>query len=266
MRIRVKTWTRVGLVLLSVAAVPWISSRAQNVQAPWVNLATGGLSPLPPPPPRGAWGEVIFANEKWIVVQNHEGQQFPIAADAINQFLVRWPLALADLTPQSWVEVIGTDIGSLTVQTDHVDVYEGADRTLVQQTFRTILPTNLPATTIDPTFQRVMNGFDVASQRMLFGWASPLYLGGGGLATQMYVVGSAINQDPLRLGILGNNIVTVAPAPGDNLTISQVTRGTPSMARKGDYVFLTPVDLTQKTVALSQLVLYKKIPLRQFAP
>src|SRR3979490_2489785 len=79
MKIRVGTWTRIGLVLLGVVAVPGLAALGQAFPGPLVNLTAGGLVPLPPPPPPGAWGEVIFANERWIVVQNSEGQQFPIA-------------------------------------------------------------------------------------------------------------------------------------------------------------------------------------------
>src|SRR5690349_17489363 len=132
MKIRWGTWILFGVVLLGVAAVPWLPVRGQAFPGPEVNLTAGGLVPLPPPPPRGAWGEVIFANDRWIVVQNHEGQQFPIAAESINQFLVRWPTSFNALTPQSWVETTGDDVGSMTLRTTHVDVYEGTDRSLVQ--------------------------------------------------------------------------------------------------------------------------------------
>ena len=46
---------------------------------------------LPQLPPQGAWGEVINATPRWLVIQNHSGQQFPIALEDIGEFLVRWP-------------------------------------------------------------------------------------------------------------------------------------------------------------------------------
>jgi len=266
MKIRRCSWVGVGLVLLGIAAIPWLPLHAQNFPGPFSNLTAGGLVPLPPPPPRGAWGEVIYATDKWIVVQNHDGQQFPIAADSINQFLVRWPYAISALSPQSWVEAIGMDLGSNTVQTQHIDVYEGADRTLVQPTLRSVLPTNRVVTTIDPTFQRMMNAFDIAAQNSLYGWAYPINPGGNGIPGQLYVVGNAVNRGPLQLGVPGNNVATVLPDNAGNMTISQVTRGSASLARKGDLVFLNPVDLTPKSLVLAQMVLYKKIPLSQFSP
>lgn len=265
MKFRVGTWIRVGLVLLGVLAVPVIALRAQSYgSSPIGNLTGGWLLPLPPAPPRGAWGEVIFANERWIVIQNHQGQQFPISADSINQFLIRWPTTFAALTPQSWVEAIGVDIGSNTLRTGHVDVYEGADRNLVQPTYRSVLPTNAVVTTIDPTFNRMMNAFDIASQNMLYGWAYPINPGGNGIPGQLYVVGNAVRINPLQLGTPGNNFATVLPDDSGIISITQVSRGTASFAEKGDFAFLTPVDLTAKSLVLAQLVLYKKIPMSQF--
>ena len=75
-----------------------------------------------------------MANKRWMVVQNNFGQQFPIEMDAVAQFLIRWPTRLDALTGQSVVEAIGPDQGNNTLATDHVDVFEGADRDLVQPT------------------------------------------------------------------------------------------------------------------------------------
>ena len=267
MKTRVGTWTRIGLVLLGVATVvPGQVVWGQAFPGPYVNLTAGGLVPLPPTPPRGAWGEVIFANEKWVVVQNSEGQQFPIAADSINQFLVRWPTALNALTRQSWVEVTGDDIGSMSLRTTHVDVYEGTDRSLVEPTYKSLLPFNRVVTTIDPTYQRMMNTFDIASQNTLYGWAYPIDPGGAnGIPGQLYAVGNVLQINPLRIGVPGDNFVSIFPAPGGNMSISQVTRGTPTFAQSGDSVFLTTVDRNAKTLILSQMVLYKKIPYKDFA-
>lgn len=268
MTFRMGTWTRVGLVLLGVAAVPWLSSLSwgQAFPGPLVNLTGGGIVPLPPPPPQGAWGEVIMANDRWIVVQNSDGQQFPISAASINQFLVRWPTTFAALTPASWVEAMGADFGSQTLSTSHIDVYEGADRTLVQPTYKSTLPANRVVTTIDPTYQRMMNAWDIVAQNQLYGWAYPITPGGNGIPGQLYAVGNFLAGNPIRLGVPGNNVITVLPDSAGNMSISQVTRGSASMAAKGDYVFLTPVSLNQKTLVLAQMVLYKKIPLSQFTP
>lgn len=253
-----------GLVsALLVPALAQPPARGNNANANVPDLAQGPVQ-LPPTPPQGAWGEVIMANARWVVVQNHQGQQFPIAADAIGQFLIRWPTTFADLGPESVIEAIGQDIGSNTLQTEHVDVFEGADRSLVAPTYTSLLANNRAVTTLDPTFNRFMNAFDIGSQNLLYGWAYPTAPGMLGIPARLHIVGTTIGINPLRVNLPGNNFATVLPANQGGLTITQVTRGNPSFAEKGDLVFLMPTELTPRSVVLSQLVLYKKIPFRQF--
>jgi hypothetical protein len=260
-----------ALLATAVLAPAWLfPARAQQPRA-GANNNAGNAPPLvrepaelPPPPPQGAWGEVIMTNPKWMVVQNHQGQQFPISMDAVNQFLIRWPTTVNALTPDSVIEAIGPDFGSNTMQTDHVDVFEGADRDLVAPTITTLLPNNRMVTTIDPGFNRFMNGFDIGSQNLLYGWAYPLDPGNLGMPARLHVVGNSILINPLRVRVPGNNFATVLPAEPGGMTVTQVTRGNSTFAEKGDLVFLMPTELTPRTVILSQLVLYKKIPLRQF--
>jgi hypothetical protein len=273
MKIRGVGWVRLGLALglLGIAAA-WASVsgptvRAQNFGGAWTNLTAGGLLPLPPPPPEGAWGEVIMANAKWIVIQNHQGQQFPIAMNSVNQFLVRWPTSLNALTNASLVEAIGADFGSNTLSTTHIDVFEGSDQTLVSPGYTSILAGNRAVTAIDPGFNRYMNGFDIAAQNQLYGWAYPVNPGmESSNPSQLHVVGNAINLNPLQVGLPGNNRAIIVPAPGGNMTMSQVTRGSSSFAQKGDIVFLMPIQVAPKSLILSQLVLYKKMPRAEFAP
>jgi hypothetical protein len=272
-KIRGVGWVRLGLGLglLGVAAA-WASVsgpavRAQNFGGALANLTASGLLPLPPPPPEGAWGEVIMANARWIVIQNHQGQQFPIAMDSVRQFLVRWPTSINALTNASLVEAIGADFGSNVVSTTHIDVFEGSDQTLVSPGSNNIMSFNRAVTAIDPGFNRYMNGFDIAAQNQLYGWAYPVNPGiESSNPAQLHIVGNAINLNPLQIGLPGNNSATIVPAPGGNMTMSQVTRGSSSFAQKGDVVFLMPTQVAPKSLVLAQLVLYKKIPRSQFAP
>ena len=261
-------WKRLGLASLAAALVPaaLLPVRGQPPGAMVPNVAQGGVN-LPPVPPRGAWGEVIMSNKDWIVVQNHEGQQFPISAKATGQFLIRWPYAANNLTPDSVVEAVGQDLGNNTLQTDHVDVFEGADRGLVQPTYASLLPNNRLVTTIDPTFFRFMSPFDIGSQNLMHGWAYPSNGSGGnlGFGGQLHVVGSAVASDPIRISVFNTNFANVVPGAANNLSVTQVTTCTDTRyAQKGDVMFLVPTELTATTVVLSQTVLYKKIPLRQF--
>ena len=56
------------------------------------------------------------------------------------------------------------------------------------------------------------------------------------------------------------------PAGEDGFTVTQVTRGTIAHVRKGDYAFMMPQQIGQQGLILSQFVLYKSIPFRQFNP
>ena len=109
---------------------------------------------LPQLPPQGAWGEVINVTPRWIVVQNHAGQQFPIAIEDIQEFLIRWPISMDDLNGQTLVEAVGQDAGSNVVRANHIDVFNGSNRTLVAPTYNSILPNNMVVTTLDPGFNR----------------------------------------------------------------------------------------------------------------
>jgi hypothetical protein len=79
----------------------------------------------------------------------------------------------------------------------------------------------------------------------------------------LHGVGSVIQRYPLQVTLPGNNFATVV---GGNapFSMSQVTRGTPDMVRKGDYAFLMPQQINPKGLVVSQLVLYKSLPYLEF--
>lgn len=221
---------------------------------------------LPHLPPQGAWGEVINVTSRWIVIQNHSGQQYPVAIDDIGEFLVRWPYALGSLTNQSVVEAVGQEMGNNVLRTDHIDVFEGSDRSLVAPTYNSVLPNNALVTTIDPGFNRLMNPWDYGGQNLLYGWAYPVRSGVLGIPSRLHVVGVAFRQTPLQVALPGNNLATIMPIGPDGFTITQVTRGNINHVRKGDYAFMMPQQIGQRGLILAQLVLYKKIPFHQFNP
>jgi hypothetical protein len=258
----------VGL-LGAVAVVAPAPARAQNFTSPWTNLTAGGILPLPTPPPPGEFYQVIFANPRWVVVQNRLGQQFPVAADMIGQFLIRWGADPSDIQPGILVEAIGADLGSMSIRTNHIDLFIGSDMSLVNPSYTSVLPINRPVTAIDQTYQRYMNGFDIAAQNTLYSWVYPTYPGDNGIPGQMHVVGNPMNLAPLQLGVPGNNLVTVLPPTPGVMTITQVTLGSPSFARKGDTAFLTLVPgnpVTEKSLRVAQVVLYKNSRRDQFVP
>jgi hypothetical protein len=221
---------------------------------------------LPQLPPQGAWGEVINVTSRWLVIQNHSGQQFPIAIDDIGEFMVRWPSGLDLLGAQSLVEAVGRDLGSNVVEAAHVDVFEGADRSLVAPTFNSMLPNNTLVTAVDPTFNKLISPWDIPAQNMLYGWAYPVPAGIYAIPTKTHVVGSVLQRNPLRLAVPGNNVATIVAGENEVFTVTQVTRGSINYVRKGDYAFLMPQSLNPKGLVVSQLVLYKAIPFGRFNP
>ena len=87
-----------GVVCQFVADFP---SQAQDPELAFEQVV-GHPRGLPQLPPQGAWGEVINVTSRWLVIQNHSGQQYPIATDDIGEFLVRWPSSVENLGPQAW--------------------------------------------------------------------------------------------------------------------------------------------------------------------
>ena len=93
--------------------------------------------------------------------------------------------------------------------------------------------------------------------------------GDNGIPGVMHLVGNAINVNPLRLGVPGNNFVNVLPPSPGVMTMTQVTMGQTGFAGKGDFAYLTPVQgraYTDKSLVIAQVVLYKKMRRDQFVP
>ncbi len=246
-----RLWLRLAFLVPLGTFAAGVASHA-HAQAPGLDFEqiVGNRRGVPELSPSGTWAEVINVTPRWLVVQNHSGQQFPISVDDIGAFLIRWPSSIANLGPQSVVEAIGMSRASNVVETPHVDVFEGADRTLVQPTY-------------DPGFAG--NGLGWASN---FGWAYGAQndflrtMGSAGTTTdKLHVVGTVIERSPLRLSIPGNNVATIVPAANVQLIVTQVTRGSINAARKGDFAFIVPMSISTKGLVVSQLVLYKSVPL-----
>lgn len=234
------------LALLSYAMLPDPVALAQNGNVAF-QAVVGQPRGLPQLPPQGAWGEVINVTSRWIVVQNHSGQQFPVAVDDVQEFLIRWPTSINDLHGQSLVEAVGQDAGSNVVRTNHIDVFNGANRSLVAPTYNSILPSNMVVTTLDPGFNRFMNPWDYAGQNMLYGWAYPVPANMSGIPSRLHVVGNVLDRSPqgpmVRIGLPGNNMATVVPDDTGQMTMTEVTRGTTTLTRKGDFAFMMPIQI-----------------------
>jgi len=216
----------------------------------WANQFFSG-SNKPSLPRQGDWAEVIMANGRWVVIQNAQGQQFPVAFEAIRQFVVRWPTRLDTTAPDAFVEATGVDLGTNTLSTDHVDVYEGSARSLVTPAMFNLSGANRVLTPLD------------ANQAPAYGMYFPFSPLEAGIPQRIHIVGNILGLDPLRLGAGGNLWVNVVPSP-DGLNVTQVTLGTPAHVKKGDLVYFIPDSAGPKSLNISRLILYKKIPLRAY--
>ena len=115
-------------LILAFLSLGFLASGTATAQNPDVafDAVVGQPRGLPQLPPQGAWGEVINVTSRWIVIQNHSGQQFPIAIEDIQEFLIRWPTSFDDLTRESVVEAVGATPGSNIVRASHLARFLGA--------------------------------------------------------------------------------------------------------------------------------------------
>jgi hypothetical protein len=202
-------------------------------------------------PPRGDWLQVLTATDRWLVLQNAQGQQFPVSYEAVDIFVMRWPISLDRIGPADLVEVNGIDLGTNKVGTDHIDVFRGSARNLVTPTFQRLVG-----------FNRVVTLFDIERQNV-FGYNFQYALTPEELMmpSRYHVVSTAMSVNPFLLAAGGNNALEVVASP-DGLSMAEVTAGVPSYVRAGDVAYVVPIldETTPRTLTLSQLVIYKNVP------
>lgn len=199
------------------------------------------------------WAEVLTVTSKWLVIQNAEGQQFPISFDSIQTFIARSPLAIGRIPENSLVEATGIDTGENALQTNHVDVYVGGARSLVSPTFLYVNGRGELIRQIDFTYNPGVYGD-------IFGVPAPIQSNVLSGAIQIHAVGAPTSCFPLRLNTPGNSAVGVLPNTPAGLSATQITPGTASMLKPGDPVYFVATALGAKTVSLSQLIVYKQVP------
>ena len=207
-RPRIVRWMRLG-----VFAAVLIGTTGASAQGPFGGMS--GMSGLSPPrfEPDGLWARVVSVTPKWLVLENEAGQQFPVAADAVDLFLMRWPITPSQLTPGSWIEVTGIDLNSSQVLCDHADVFEGAARALVSPTSQYLVGYNRVMTLSNPF------------QMGTFGQTN-LLPGEELLPRRRHLVAPVISGVPLVLAAPGNESVGVVGAAG-GMSMTSVTPGLP---------------------------------------
>jgi hypothetical protein len=251
-----RLWPRLVVLCVSCALVPAMAALAQERRLVFDQIV-GQPRALPQLSPDGDWCEIINATSRWVVIQTQSGQQFPVAVDDLGEFIARWPSGVDQLENHSVVEGFGLDLGSNTVETPHLDVFEGGDQAMVAPTYYNSLL---------PTSSMIINAWDFLGQASMFGMSYPTSPSMLGASVSLHVVGHVVNRAPVQVSIPGNNIATIVPPAGRGFTVTRVTRGSVAFLRKGDYAFFVPKDITPKGLVLSQFILYKTIPLPLFNP
>ena len=195
-----------------------------------------GRRPPPRPSPASAAGCLGRSHQRDVALDRDSESLRPAVSDRGRRHRrIPGPLAEQPRAPGTTVvvEAVGRDLGSNVVEVEHVDVFEGADRTLVAPTYNSLLPNNAVVTTVDPGFNRFMNAWDYGGQNQLYGWAYPTGTGGNGIPIRLHVVGTVIERVPLQLSIPGNNFATVVAGDNVQFTVSQVTRGSLELRPQG---------------------------------
>jgi hypothetical protein len=240
----------VALAALPVASQDFDPSVMYGADGSWAARALGGLN-KPSVEPQGVWGEVIMANGKWIVLQNAQGQQFPISYEAIRQFVVRWPTRLDLAAQDAFFEVTGVDATSNQVRANHVDVFEGSAKTLVTPTMQRLFGANRVITPLDVEQMQIYGGVFVFSPAEM------------AIPPRIHMVGNLVGVEPMRIGVEGNNAIAVLPAP-EGIDMTQVTLGSADFVRKGDMVYYIPEAAFEKSIGVTRLILYKTVFFRAF--
>lgn len=243
-----------GLLTLLVLGQSTSEVNAQpNIAMPSGFEHSGLMNPQYPTP--GEWAEVLTVTDHWLVLVNQSGQQFPVSRDAINLFVIRWPTTPQRISPNSLIELSGIDLSTKSVQTNHVDVYYGAAANLVTPV--------LERTTGQG---RALTVFDIWNQnRTGFNYLWMMNPNEPFTPMRLHVVGPPASTVPLTIALPGNDFISVVPGPS-GFSMSQVTLGTFSVLRPGDLAFVAARrgQQTPRTLMLSQLVVYKQVPLDQF--
>lgn len=243
---------RLAAVLAIAFALAASASRAEaqvNASAPLGPFQSGVNQPMFPP--GGGWARVLTSTDKWLVLVNEDNQQFPVAYDSTGLFVMRWPISPVALTPADLIEVTGVNLGTNQVAADHVDVYRGQARSLVQPTYQNIIGYN-----------RVLTPFDIERQNNLgINLQYMMMPGEEFLPPRLHVVGPPINASPLQIAVGGNNLVSIFNGNGTPTT-TEVTQGVPSFVQPGDIAYVVPVPqrATSRSLAIAQLVIYKDFP------
>ncbi len=233
------------LSLIAIAALPTTTFGQLGAANFNFGGVFGGNAALTPPrfEARGYWARVVSVTPKWLVLQNEEGQQLPVASTAVNQFLMRWRVDPKLVTAGTLAEVTGIHLNSDQVSTTHLDLYMGSDRSLVTIDSRYLVGYNREVSQLT-SFQA--NNFGSFS----------LLPGEEMIPPRRHVVGPLLSLNPIVIGLEGGGQVNALPDRG-RFDVTQVTVGLINLVEPGDLVWYIPVDAGPRSMSLQRMVVYK---------
>ncbi|MFO0959638.1 MAG: hypothetical protein U0800_19755 [Isosphaeraceae bacterium] len=206
-----------------------------------------------PAAPFGIWAEVVSVSDRWLIVEDESGKQYPVALapNNLDLFLIRWPITLDRLGPDCLIEASGINGENSVVLAPHADVYRGANQGMVNPTFQPVFE---PRVFMDPYNIMMMN---------IFGPVYMLPAPDQVRPRQMHVVGPWMQNNGLTPVIQqqGNAAYFIS---ADSMT--EVTPGNPLLIRPGDLAFCLIDNWNGRTLRLQELVIYKSMPTDMFVP
>jgi hypothetical protein len=205
------------------------------------------------------WAQVVTVTPRWLILQDRDGRQYPVSTDAVRLFVIRWPTSLDRISPTALVEATGVEQVANRLIAPTLDVYEGAARSLVSPGVISVGVDGRMSHPIDYLYNPEVYGGPFP------GMDAPIQSGPFTGPVRTHIVGPLVNRLPVQIAIGGNNVKTVLPAAA-GFFLSQVTPGSAGMVKPGDLVYFQAFGAQPTTLMLGQLVVYKAMPIDQFAP
>ncbi|HEX8199030.1 MAG TPA: hypothetical protein VF590_00980 [Isosphaeraceae bacterium] len=242
MMMRGRVSARLALAAAALLAAPVARSEAQ---------VAGGFGPdglvFPRFSPQGEWAEVLTVTPRWLVLQNQQGQQFPVNIDSVQLFFMRWPTSPDRLTPDALIEAYGAIRFSNQIVTDHVDVFQGPSRAMTT-----------PRQDPYDQFDQLVIPSSIIGREYTFG-DDFRNSGNTGQPVQLHVAGPVVNRNPLTVMTPGNSPVSILGPQGLPLMFLK-TQGAMPLVQPGDLAWFVTIGSGPRSLSLAQLWVYKSVP------
>ena len=200
------------------------------------------------------WARVLTVTNKWLVLQDDKDREYPVAFDSIRTFVVRRPMSPDAIPDGALVETTGPEAGGSALSTDHVDVYEGASRSLVSPIFLYVNASGRIITPLEFTYNIDAYGDPFP------GLGNPIQGGVLSGPNRVHLVAPVISRAPLLVGLMNNQRFGILPPQSGVMTATSITPGRPDLVKPGDLAYFYATGMGPRSLALAQLVIYKTGP------